>query len=171
LQLFDQLSQLLESATAKSRPALAEIELEVIALLQMKQSDLTAMQRVRIERGAAAALAAAGRHDEAVAASTELARRHPEDGTIQEEYAQLLLEGRDPASWRLALDQWRRVAAKSKPRSSRWFRAKYSIALAEIKLGDKAAAGKLIQYLQATEDLSQSGLQAEFVELLSRCRD
>jgi hypothetical protein len=61
------------------------------------------------------------------------------------------------------------VAAKSRPRTALWFKAKYSVALTQHKLGDHAGAAKLIRYLQATEDLEQSGLRREFQQLLDLC--
>ena len=36
-------------------------------------------------------------------------------------------------------------------------------------LDDKAGAAKRIRYLKVTEDLSKSGLEEEFLELLSKC--
>ena len=80
-----------------------------------------------------------------------------------------LLDADDNATLQQALNQWRRVAARSRPRSPRWFRAKYSIALAQHKLGDNVGAAKLIRYLQATEDLQANGWHAQFQQLLERC--
>jgi hypothetical protein len=90
---------------------------------------------------------------------------------IQEEYATFLLDRDDPAALRQALDQWRVVAAHTRPRTVNWFRAKYSVALAQYKLGDRAGAAKLIRYLQATEDLSSSGLEQAFTKLLAQCNE
>ena len=97
-----------------------------------------------------------------------LAKDHPSNATIQEVYARFLLDGADESSWQQSLDQWRRVALRTRPRTAAWFRAKYSVALAQFKLSDKAGAAKLIRYLQATEELQQSGLEQEFTDLLKR---
>jgi hypothetical protein len=80
-----------------------------------------------------------------------------------------LLDSDDKSYWQQALDQWRRVAARTRPRTDRWFHAKYSVALAQFKLNDKQGAAKLIRYLQATEDLKRSGIEKEFDDLLSQC--
>ena len=153
-----------------SKSDLANIQSAIVELLRARMSELTVSQRIRIEQGSAEALAMAGRTKEAIAAYDDLARQRPNDGDVQEGYARLLLASKDQADWRPALDQWRRVAAKSKPRSTRWFRAKYSIALSQHKLGDNQRAAKLIRYLQATENLSQSGFAQEFEQLLERCQ-
>ena len=106
----------------------------------------------------------------ALAALAALAREHPHQATVQVAYAEQLLASENREQLQLALDQWRRVASKTPPRAARWFRAKYAVALAQFKLGDKQAAAKLIRYLQATEDLAASGLEREFGDLLERCR-
>jgi hypothetical protein len=171
LALFEQFATLVDSANDATRRDLANLQVNIAELLRSKTSQLAAAQRVAVERGYAKALAAAGKHKEALAAFKELAQTRPQDGDVQEAYARLLLESGDEAAWRLALDQWRRVAARSKPRSPRWFRAKYSVAMTQFKLGDKQNAAKLIRYLKATEDLAQSGLERELEALLKRCQD
>jgi Flp pilus assembly protein TadD len=126
-------------------------------------------QRRDFQRHRAAALDASGRSDEALVVLTELARQHPQHRAVQEELGQLLLSRSDAPTLRQALDQWRRIAARCRPRTTAWFRAKYNVALAQYKLGDKDSASRLIRYLQLTEDLSSSGLSEEFLDLRQRC--
>jgi hypothetical protein len=125
------------------------------------------LQRVRAE-----ALVLAGSRSEAMAAYAELAKENPNSGTIQEAYAELLLDGDDEDSWRAALDQWRRVASRSQARTDRWYKAKYSVALALFKLGEKQEAADRIRYLQVIPPgLEDTPWKDRFLELLQRCED
>jgi hypothetical protein len=100
----------------------------------------------------------------------KLARAQPDNGPILEGYADALLAGTDKASLDQALDQWRRIAARSKPRSPRWFKAKYSVALAQWKQGDKAAAAQLLKFtIETPPGLEGTGWQQAFADLLKRC--
>jgi hypothetical protein len=51
-----------------------------------------------------------------------------------------------------------------------WYEAKYAIALAYFKLGQKEDAAARIEYLQATSGLDKTVLRGKFLELLARCR-
>ena len=169
LGLFAQLGQAGEAASNPVKPAIANLQVEIGNLLRANPSELSDNQRRSIRTQQARALANAGRLEEAVSAYAALAKEFGNDGAIQEAYANVLLATEARPTLEQALDQWRRVAAKSRPRSVRWFKAKYSVALAQYKLGDQAGAAKLIRYLQATEDLGQSGFEQEFQQLLEWC--
>ena len=169
--LREQIAGLSVTAGDAARSDLANLQLAIVELLRPSAAKLTAAQQVALERGYAEALAAASRTEEAIAAYRELAQQHPNDGEIQAGLGRLLLDSSDPATLRLALDQWRRVAARSKPRSPGWFQAKYSVALAQLQLGDPQSAAKLIRYLQATEDLAASGFEQQFADLLRRAEN
>jgi hypothetical protein len=115
-------------------------------------------------------LVSTGKSDEAVILYTRLAQAHPQDGDIQEGYADLLATRSDKASLEKGLDQWRRVAAKSPPRTPRWWRAKYGIAEIQVKLGDKKDAAKLIRYLaEVPPGFEGCELKDQFLALLKRC--
>ena len=74
------------------------------------------------------------------------------------------------ASWQAAQLQWRRILARAQPQGMLWYEAKYAIALAYFKLGQKKEAAARIEYLQATSGLEKTALRAKFLELLARCR-
>jgi hypothetical protein len=153
----------------RRRAALAALELDLTRSAGAVWEGFDADQRRDIPRYRAAALAASDRAGEALTLLRDLAQQHPENRAVQEELGELLLGASDPATLRQALEQWRRIAARCRPRTAAWFRAKYNVALAQYKLGDKAAAARLIRYLQLTEDLTSSGLSDEFRVLLRRC--
>lgn len=111
-----------------------------------------------------------GRRAEALAALASLARANPDNGSIQEKYADLLLATDDAESVKQSLDRWRTIASRSKPRSDRWFKAKHSVALAQFKLGDRAGAAALLRFLLETPPgLKGSAWEKPFVELLEKC--
>lgn len=170
LEMLDGLSQIAESAGPQVKQELANLQLAVADRLSSNGSQVASDKKQMLERLRAESLVLAGRRPEAVAAYADLAKKHPDSGNIQETYAQLLLDGDDKASWQTALEQWRRVAGRSRPRSDRWFKAKYSIALALLKLGERQQAAERIRYLQAIPPgLKGTPWEAKFQELLQRC--
>ena len=171
LDLFLQTTKMMDAASGSARVDLAKLAVDVAKRLDSKRDEFDATQSLSVDRGLAKALAATGDVDTAHELFAQLAKSHSSDGTIQEEYARFLLDSDHNDYKQQALDQWRRVAARSRPRSARWFRAKYSVALAQYKLGDKEGAAKLIRYLQATEDLERNGLEQAFAKLLARCTE
>jgi tetratricopeptide (TPR) repeat protein len=123
-----------------------------------------------IDRAGAEALVAVGRVDEALVAYVKLSKENPDNGQIQEGYASLLLTSDDPARLKLAADQWRLVANRSRPRTPRWFQARYSMALAHFKLGDRDTAAKQLRYLLETPPgLSGTEWEQSFRDLLKKC--
>ena len=168
-ELFQQITKMTAASSGTAQVDLAKIVIDVAGRLDSQRSNLDASQRLAMDLGIANALALTGDLTAADKLFSRLANDHPNNATVQQSYAQFLLDGHDASYLQRALTQWRRVASRTRPRTPGWFRAKYSVALAQFKLNDKAGAAKLIRYLQATEDLQQSGLEREFDELLTRC--
>ena len=124
---------------------------------------------VSLKVAEAEALAAAGRRNEALAAYKSLAAERADDATIQRGYGRLLLAADDqlPA----ALAQWRLVEQKSRPGTPGWFEAKYSIALAHERAGEKRQAARVVTLLAALyPELGGKETAAKFRELLTRCQ-
>ena len=170
LRLVQGLSSIAARSRAESRRELASLQLQAAELLLPHREQLQPAERLTLERERALALAALDKRTEALAALAELAAKNPQNGVVQESYAELLLAGDDQPSLTSALDQWRRVAKGSQPRTQRWFRAKYSIALAQFKLGQKSAAATLLKYELATPPgLEGAGWQQAYEELLRQC--
>lgn len=170
LEMLDGLAKVAESAGPQVKQELANLQLAVAERLANEGSHVASEKQRMLERLRAESLVLAGRRTEAVAAYAELAKKNPDSGNIQETYAQLLLDGEDRASWQAALDQWRRVAGRSRPRTDRWFKAKYSVALALWKLGERQPAADRIRYLQAIPPgLKGTPWEEPFRELLRRC--
>ena len=171
-QLLELLAGIEQAAVDAPRLAasIGTLERDIADRLLRADQQLDPTQQLRVAMIRAAALVKLGDAEAALNAYAALARKHPNQATVQVAYAEQLLLSEDREQLQSALSQWRRVATKTRPRTARWFRAKYSVAQAHFKLDDKMAAAKLIRYLQATEDLSTSGLEGEFRELLERSR-
>ena len=156
-----------ESNTVRSERV--KLTRQLTSTLLAKQSELTDAQRLHVQWRDAELLATAGDHAKAVKQLEALAVDHKDNGPLQVAYAQMLLASRDAASLQKALATWRVIASRSKPKSKRWYDAKYSIALAQYKTGKPGDAAKLIRYLQATAGLDSSERKDEFLSLLRRC--
>jgi hypothetical protein len=167
--LFQQISLLMEAASGSAQMDLAKLVIDVAKRLDANRDELAATQSLLVDQSRAKALAATGDVSAAFELFSQLAKEHSSNATVQEDFGHFLLDSDDKSYWQQALDQWRRVAARTRPRTDRWFHAKYSVALAQFKLNDKQGAAKLIRYLQATEDLKRSGIEKEFDDLLSQC--
>lgn len=68
-----------------------------------------------------------------------------------------------------AINQWRRLVPKLRPQSDNWFLAKYQVALLLSESGDRAAAEKLLRFMQANPPgWEKSNLKREFDSLFRR---
>ena len=171
LALLNSLRGLESDAEPAASSPLAQLQLDIIGLLDMRRDQLDTRARRVLERHRAAALAAAGRTREALVLYDQLAGKYPRDERIRVAYAQLLLAGDDEPTLQRALSQWREVAARSPPRTEPWYRAKYTLALVHFRLQDKQRAASIIRLIQAVPPgLEQTSLRGEFLDLLKRCQ-
>jgi hypothetical protein len=132
---------------------------------------MTPARKAAVERLQAHALWRSGDRALALTAYRDLVTRFPDEAELQVTYAQILeSDPQDRANLEQALIQWRRILARSQPRSERWFQSKYGIAQCQLLLGDRAAAAQRIRYLQATEKLGGTPWEKAFQQLLERCQ-
>jgi hypothetical protein len=167
--LMLRLGQLSENVAGERKRELGAIQLNVAEKLWPQLASLEEGKRQIVERLRAVAIASTGNPAEALAEWEDLAKRYPDDVSIQQSFGEWLSRADNPDLLQRAAAQWRKIAARSRPRSARWFHAKYQLAEALFKLEDKGGASKLIRYLQATEDLSQTAHHQDFLDLLDRC--
>ncbi|MFM7071853.1 MAG: hypothetical protein ACKO38_08690 [Planctomycetota bacterium] len=95
----------------------------------------------------AEALEDLGKQSEAIALRRQLAATNPSSGAAQQSLAEALERSEKREDWRGALDQWRRIAAKSPPHSQRWFQAKLGTVRQLVRLDQRAEAEKLVRFL------------------------
>jgi hypothetical protein len=169
LDLLAGLSAVISRSRKEVRPQIAGIQLQAADMLWPQRAKLTKNAALSLTRIRAEALAATGKRAEALAAFAALAKENPDSAAIQEGYADILLSG-DAASVKLSLDQWRRILSRAKPRSELWFKAKYSVALAQFKLGEKKEAAAVLRYtLELPPGLAGTVWQEKYQTLLREC--
>lgn len=164
------LGEVMQRAPANERGVTAALVLKGAAMLERAGSGLDCATQTLVSRLQAEALAAAGRRKEAIDLYARLAKENPDSAEVLEGYASMLLASDDDTSLARSLDEWRRIAARTKPRTDRWYRAKYSVALAQFKRGDRAEAATLLRYmLETPPGMQGSGFEEQYRELLKRC--
>jgi len=176
------LSDLSATATPAMQKSLANLRLSASQTLGNAAS-LPAAQQQSILLERADALDINGQHTEAIQLLSQLAKSSPRDGRLQERYGdaligsndrsklqQALAQKRDAATLEQALAQWRSISQKSAPKSERWFKAKYHIALALYRLNDQQRAADVLGVLQLTTDLDATRWGDRIRELLKRCQ-
>jgi len=171
LEMLEGLGRTARSARPTVRAELAQLQLAAIDRLAGRGTGLEPAQQATLEKIRAEALAGAGQVDRALTAYETLAASAPNDGAIQEAYAELLLSRRDPASLKKAMEKWRELEKRSPQASARWFRAKYAVAWLHCQSGNKQQAAKMITLLKLLHpELGGSEMKAKFETLLARCK-
>jgi tetratricopeptide (TPR) repeat protein len=155
----------LRSAASSRKMLLGGIAGELSKKFQSRRNDLPEVGRRALDGLLAESLAATGKRQEAVAAYRELATAAPQDGATQQALAELLEAGSSKEDWQAALDQWRRVAAKSPPRTTLWYRSKLGVATMLVRLGKQDEADKFIRFLEITPPGIPEPWRAEFERL------
>jgi tetratricopeptide (TPR) repeat protein len=170
LEVLVGLSDVAQSAAADAQAEIARLQLEAADRLWPDRGALARGEQVALRRIRAEALDRSGNRAEAAAEYAKLAADEPDNAAVQVGYGRFLLGRGDRESAELALAQWRRVAARSRPNTETWYEAKYSVALAQFQLGRNDEAARLIRYLQITPPgLEGSPWNDKFLALLKRC--
>jgi hypothetical protein len=170
LDLLAGLSAVVSRSRKDVQPQIASIQLQAADLLWPQRNKLSKTSALSLTRIRAEALAATGKNAEALSIFAALAKDNPDSATIQEGYAELLLAG-DAAAVKQSLDQWRRILSRAKPRSELWFKAKYSVARAQFKLGEKKDAADVLRYtLELPPGLEGTAWKDKYEALLRECQ-
>jgi tetratricopeptide (TPR) repeat protein len=167
LVLIEGLQRSAEKGQPKVKQELAELQLRAAKRLQDRVADLPADDRRKFQRAYVNALAAAGRHDEALAAAKGLADKFPRDGEIQEEYARLLVDSNDREALEKAAAKWRDIGQKTRQGSDRWLRSMYYQAVAARRLEKRDQVLRLVKFTESlVPELGGPEMKAKFHELL-----
>ena len=175
LALLERLNQAIGRAKPGERPTLIRLEQQTLAELDAKKPrfDDAALRRFQIAR--LRTLIDAGQEKPALALAESLAKKFPDDGSVQEDYARLLGRTGDPAQVRLALARWREVVERSRPGTPRWFHGQLGMAQAQLALGNRTQARTIVKIVEASyPDFSPAGgekdaeQRAAFLDVLAR---
>jgi tetratricopeptide (TPR) repeat protein len=113
--------------------------------LDERHTELSDSDLGRLDRCRAAALAAAGDRQAALAHYAALVAQSPDDGELQESYAKLLAVSDSDAELRQAQALWQQVESRSRRGGERWRRARTARIELLKSLGDEAEAVKLVR--------------------------
>lgn len=172
LDVVHGLSALSQRAGQDLREPLAKLQLAALDHLKQSSATLQESQRIRLEQVRAEALRAAGRLKESLEVYQQLAKTRADDGRVQMDFGQLLLESDDPTARDQAVAQWQKIMRRVPPASDDWFRAKYSFALALYQRNrgqDRATAGQQLRYLKATSSVDETSWKSQVDALLEKC--
>jgi len=112
---------------------------------------------------------AAGQDSAAIATLETLVKQFPRQADMRIKLATATTKVYGETAPDKALDQWRRIAAKLRPKSENWFLAKLNIATLLHSSGKPAEALKLLKYIQATKPgWDKSKLKLKFDSLLRK---
>ena len=166
--LLGELVQLMNSTdSADQQQQLASLLRSAATRLLESSDELTAAQRLQARRIQAESMARSGDRTQALKHLAPLAAENPRDGQTQEAYARLLVESPDPAAVESSLNRWREIARRSRPKSERWYRAKYYLALAHVRLGNHDRAAKVLRWVQTIPPgFAGTSRQEDFEKLL-----
>ena len=163
LEAIESLAARLRELDSERRQRGAEFQLALIAKADTLGPDQSAGRRR--ERCRVEALLALGRHDEAIEALRLILIAAPKDGEVQRWGARQWSEA-GPKHRSGAIDQWRRVVARTPPRTDDWFEGKYRIAELTLASGDAARAFELLRFLKETPPGWDDAPQRESFERL-----
>jgi hypothetical protein len=95
------------------------------------------------------ALAATHRHAETIVVLAELEKKFPRSARIQMQLARAMTSEFGKTSPDKPLAKWRQVASRLKSHTPNWYESKYEVARLLLESDQKAAAAKLLKYIQA----------------------
>jgi len=168
LEMLQQLAAIAETAPANVQLQISKLQLNLISELQGKLGEVNVEYRLQWDLLHADADIMLGNVKSGYALYARLANRNLKRGDIQQRYAEALLLSNDEMRLREALVQWRRVLVGYRPRTDRWYAAKFALAETYIRLGEREEAHQRIQYLKATSGLGNAIWTKKFQELLNR---
>jgi tetratricopeptide (TPR) repeat protein len=175
LALLERLNQATQQAKPNERPTLVRLEQQTLADLEGKKPQFDAAAQRRFQAARLRTLIDTGQGKTALALAESLAKKYPDDGSVQEDYARLLGRSTDPAQLRLAFARWRDVAERSRPGTPRWFHGQLGLAQTQLALGNRAQARTIVKIVESSyPDFSPTGGEKDpeqrgaFLDVLAR---
>jgi hypothetical protein len=142
---------------------------ELLLMFTTHRAEFTEFDRPLLESLQADLLAWTDQ-EQAIQVYRNWAKQRPNDERTQMRLAQLLLGSQLVASQSEALAQWRLVAQRTRPETDSWFQAKFGLAAAHFRSGDKKQACDIIRLTQSLHPaMGGDKRKAEFMQLLNQC--
>jgi tetratricopeptide (TPR) repeat protein len=167
LTLMEDVARAAKAAPRESLARIGVSQLRVAKALTPHRAEMAPYDRKRFDALVAEGTGLAGDIAKAAERYEVLVREYPRDGDILEDHVRLLVGASDRRLLEAGLDKARDLERKAKTASPRWFRAKYYMALAHVRLGNKAQAQKIINVTKVLHpDLGGPQMKARFLALL-----
>lgn len=150
LQVLDTLDRYIKAEAGRS-PGRADqmvVLRESVAsrALELAGDNVTLATQWRLKKVDAMTLA--GQFDGAISELKVLERLFPKKADIKMQMARVLTQAHGSTDPAKPLKQWRSIAVRLKPGSDNWWEAKVNVVTLLRRSGDKAAAKKLVRYLE-----------------------
>ena len=150
------LAILLQGLTYKSHPH-RKLQAKLLLAVHQQQSEaiqaLSDAEKRAWTEGLLDAFVILDQRNQAIEQAAQLAKQYSMEAATQIRFAQLLTELAEEQSTadsqNAALTQWRRIAKQLRKNSDPWFQAKFHIASLLKMKGDRDAAKKILDYIQA----------------------
>ena len=158
------------AADQKSARQYAQLQLNVVELLEKEAKTLPAAAQNELNLAQAQALTVLGQTGEALSIYEKLAPKFPKNRAVQTTYAQLLTEDgektKNAGTLKKAQAQWREVEKNSQQKSEAWYAAKYEIMRIYILLDETENARKMYETFRVLyPELGGQGMRKKFETL------
>jgi hypothetical protein len=173
--LHEQLALWPAESDPKRQHALFAVRLAAARKLQSNR-ELSPAERQKLRRLEASALVVLGEHGAARALYDDLRKLKTDDSRLQEEHARALMHMGQTHDLQEAIEIWRQLSATRKEGTIDWLEAKYELAAALARTGEKERALKIVRLTQelwlneATNDAARQEKARRFKQLEDELR-
>lgn len=169
IEWLDGLSRVVQGSEPSTRRLVAELQLRASEKLAASPTALPEVQRLRIWRIRAEALAATGQSSKAIATFQQLLESRPRDATLLRAAAELADSLESVETTKQAKSFWRRLEGVLTAGKPDWLDARWHVIRCCQRLGETAEADKLLKVTKLLyPDLGGQELRTKFESLATR---
>ncbi|MBW3540011.1 MAG: hypothetical protein KY476_07070 [Planctomycetes bacterium] len=166
LSVLDGLSRAAEGASSTIRFRIAQLQLRAAGELEGRRNELSAAERVMLDRSLAEAHTTAGQPQKALAIYETLVEASPRDVGLRRELADQLVRCGTRECLEKARQHWRKLEAAEAPGSESWLEARYHVARTALLLEEREECRRLVTITRLLyPDLGGERLSGLFEEL------
>jgi outer membrane protein assembly factor BamD (BamD/ComL family) len=130
LAILDGLTHISLEADPKTQRLLGELQLQAAGLLNQSRKNLSSADQFRLDGCRAQAYVATNQPGKAITTYESLLKRTPNDPSLLQAIAELLIISKSREQLLKAKSYWRKLESLRKPGSRKWFEARYWVAQA-----------------------------------------